>query len=102
MIQLKPNDHFGREIGIGDWVGMGHLPVNISALPRGTQGLFRKALGRVFKIVAFGKNGHAELHLGKRAIMRKTIWVEPQCLELSRSGPKKSGTFGFCLHASTI
>jgi hypothetical protein len=102
MLSLKPNDKFGREIVIGDWVRLVQLPTNISALPRNTQHLFREALGKTFKIKAFGKCGHAELVLSRQPPIRERIWVEPACLELSLYSAKKSGKFGPNLYIPTI
>ena len=93
VISLKPTDRFGHELRLGDRVRLVQLPDNISALPRTTQRLFRKALGKTSKIRAFGKCGHAELHVSKKPVFLDTIWVEPACLELSLHSAKKPGTF---------
>jgi len=99
VISLRPIDRFGHEFSIGDRVRLVQLLTNIAALPRTMQRLFHEALGRTFKVETFGKCGHAELHLSKKVVMLKTsMWVEPQCLELSLHGGKKSGTFGPNLH----
>jgi hypothetical protein len=101
VIALKAADRFGRELSIGDRVRLVQLPDNISALPRPTQRLFRKALGKASRIKAFGKCGHAELHLSEKAVFFDTIWVEPTCLELSLHSAKTSGTFGPNLYVAT-
>ena len=94
VISLKPTDRFGHDLCLGDRVRLVQLPDNISALPRNMQRLFRKVLGKTSKIKAFGKRGHAELHVSQKAVFFDTIWVEPACLELSLYSAKKSGTFG--------
>ena len=91
---MKPTDKFGHELGIGDRVRLIQLPDNISAFPRPTQRLFRKALGKTLKIKTFGKCGHAELPVSHKSVFVDTIWVEPACLELSLHSAKTSGTFG--------
>jgi len=101
VISLKPTDRFGHDLCLGDRVRMVQLPDNISALPRPTQRLFRKALGKASRIKAFGKCGHAELHLSEKAVFFDTIWVEPTCLELSLHSAKTSGTFGPNLYVAT-
>ena len=101
VISLKPTDRFGHELRVGDRVRLIQLPDNISALPRITQRLFRKALGKTSRIKAFGKCGHAEIVLSGQPPIVHRIWVEPACLELSLYSAKKSGTFGPNLYIAT-
>jgi hypothetical protein len=48
--------------------------------------VFRKALGKTFRIEAFDEYGQAELDLSRKVAKLNTIWVEPEHLLRFRRG----------------
>jgi hypothetical protein len=81
---LQPVDGLGRAIEIGDWVRLVKIPPGLATMPRATQAVFRKALGKTFKVEGFNNVGLAELDLTRKVAKFNTIWVEPDCLQISR------------------
>jgi len=77
---LTPFDQLGREIQVGDWVRLVFIPPDIANMPAETRSVFRKALGKTFKIEEFNEYGLAELDLHKKLGEFHTIWVEPEYL----------------------
>ncbi len=79
-MKLKPYDQQGRLIQKGDWVRLAEIPPDINKMPKATKDVFKKALGKTFKVESFDKYGHAELDLTKKFEKFHFIWVEPECL----------------------
>lgn len=84
LFYLQPLDRQGRTIEIGDWVRLIRIPPALAAMPRATKVVFRKALGKTFKVEGFNPVGMAELDLTQKVAKFNTIWVEPDCLQISR------------------
>jgi hypothetical protein len=82
--RLKPYDQIGRRLSKGDWVRLVAIPPEINKMPKETKDIFKKALGKTFKIESFDKYGHAELDLTKKVEKFNFIWVEPEYLLRSR------------------
>lgn len=80
----KPFDALGRRLRIGDWVRLVRMPDLGPAYPKESRAIFRKALGKTFRVDAFDEFGHAELNLSKKVEWGNWIWVEPPCLRISR------------------
>lgn len=83
-LYLQPIDQEGRTIEVGDWVRLMKIPPAIAPLPRATKILFRRALNQTFKVEGFNTAGLAELDLTRKVAKLNTIWVEPDCLRISR------------------
>ncbi len=92
-MKLELYDQNGRPIEKGDWVRLAEIPPDINKMPKETKEIFKKALGKTFKIEAFDKYGHAELDLTKKVKKLHFIWVEPEylrCFRRKRISKKKS------------
>lgn len=77
-------DRLGRPIRRGDWVRLVALPAPVASAPPETRRVARAALGRTFRVEGFGRYGHVELDLTQKVARFHTIWVEPDCLVVSR------------------
>ncbi len=77
-------DKLGRTIRIGDWVRLAMIPPSITNMPLETRLVFKKALGKTFRIESFNAYNLAELDLSKKVIENNWIWVEPEYLLLFR------------------
>jgi hypothetical protein len=69
---------------VGDWVRVVKIPSDLTD-PAGidTPGVFKRALGKTFRIEGFGDYGHLELVVAERRPSSKryesdTIWIEPE------------------------
>lgn len=85
---LQPIDGRGRTIETGDWVRLVKIPPALVTMPRETRAIFRKALGFTFKVEGFNSVGMIELDLTRKVARFNTIWVEPECLHISRKKRK--------------
>jgi len=73
-------------VKIGDKVRLVQLPEDILAgnAHLETLAVFRKCLGKQFKVGGFNEDGWVELHVGNITKSKsEAIWVEPNLLELS-------------------
>lgn len=72
-------------MNIGDRVRLVELPETILAgnAHQETLTVFRKCLGKSFRVSGFNAVGWVELHVGNvTRSLGETIWVEPEFLEL--------------------
>lgn len=66
---------------IGDQVKVTEIPPDLDDRAGiGTPEVFKRALGRTFRIEGFDRYGHAELQVTRH----DTIWIEPEFLSLAR------------------
>ena len=72
-----------RTLRVGDRVQLIRMP-RLKALPHESRPVFRRSLGRVFRIASFERYGHAELYVARW----ETIYVEPEFLRFVRRGPR--------------
>ncbi len=84
VAKLPRKDQLGRVIRIGDWVRLEAIPPSIAKMPGGTQLMFKRALGKTFKVESFNEYNLAELNLSKKVARNHWIWVEPMYLRLFR------------------
>lgn len=84
MKKYPPIDAVGNKIEVGDWVRLVTIPLAVAKQPRETKSVFRRALGKTFKIEDFNKYGVAELDVSKKVEKLNWIWVEPEFLVLFR------------------
>jgi hypothetical protein len=94
MNKIKPIDIKGRVILKGDFVRIIKIPEDVlqPQSPKDTKQIFKKALGKTFRVEGFGKYGHIELQVGKKLKPRTfdVIWIEPYCVSISRSMTNKN------------
>ncbi|MGE0882890.1 MAG: hypothetical protein AB7P14_05060 [Blastocatellales bacterium] len=86
---LEPIDKLGRPIEVGDWVRLVEVPPSVATMPQETRDIFRRALGKTFKIYEFDEWGMAWLNLSKKVERSHTIGVEPAYLLLTRRMRKR-------------
>lgn len=84
MKKFAPIDARGKKIEIGDWVRVVKIPPDVAGLSRDTRSIFRRALGKTFKIESFNRYGVPELDVSKKVEKLNFIWVEPEYLILFR------------------
>jgi hypothetical protein len=65
MIKLKPIDKKGRIIHKNDWIRITEMPKFISKMPKCTKRIFKKSIGKTFKVESFDKYGYLELDVWK-------------------------------------
>ena len=69
---------------VGDRVKIKKVPLGLTdSAGIGTPGVFKRALGRTFRIEGFDEHGHIELVVAERRPSSKryesdTIWIEPE------------------------
>ncbi len=68
MQKLKPYDQSGLRIEKGNWIRLVEIPPDINKMPKKPKDIFKKALGKTFKIESFDKYGHAGLNLTKKRL----------------------------------
>ena len=67
-----------HEFRVGDTVKVVGIPPNLhDAAGIGTPDVFRKAVGKTFRVEALGEYGHLELIISGS----DTIWIEPEFVE---------------------
>ena len=81
---LAPYDQAGNVIEVGDWVRVVQVPPGVAEAPRETRSVFRRAVGKTFRVEGFNDYGLAELNLSKKVAKGHIIWVEPTYLSRSR------------------
>ena len=60
---------------VGDKIRVVKIPPNLTDSAKiGTPAVFKRALGKTFRVMGFGRYGHLELEVTKR----DTIWIEPE------------------------
>ena len=78
----------GRKIEAGDFVRVLGVPPEVANMPKETIRVFRRAVGKTFKVEGFGRYGHLELDLSKKVAKLETIWIEPELVVISRRRKK--------------
>ncbi len=84
-----------KPLKVGDWVRVAQVPPGLTdPLGLETKTVFERALGKVFRIQAFGDHGHIELVVSRRrsptgAWDLDTIWIEPEFVVRSRKPRRK-------------
>ena len=74
---------------IGDVVRITRVPPAVlHDAPEETRSLFERAIGITFVVRGFDRYRHVRLDVSK-AEPFNTIWVEQDCLELFRRGPRQ-------------
>ena len=81
---LEPYDQAGNLLAVGDWVRVVQVPPGVAQAPRETRSVFRRAVGKTFRVEGFNEYGLAELNLSKKVAKGHIIWVEPAFLSRSR------------------
>jgi hypothetical protein len=81
---LSRKDRLSRSIRVGDWVRLVEIPASIADMPHETQLVFKKAIGKTFRIESFNEYDLAELNLSQKVARNNYIWVEPEYLLLFR------------------
>lgn len=80
---------------IGDRVTITKLPPDLDDRAEiGTPGIFRRALGKSFRVEGIDEDGHLELVVAERRPSLEryesdTIWIEPEFVALARRRAKK-------------
>jgi hypothetical protein len=73
-----------QKFKVGDWVRIKTIPPDLNdSAGIDTPGVFKRALGRTFRIDGLDDHGHLELVVAERRPSSKryesdTIWIEPQ------------------------
>ena len=80
---------------VGNWVRVTRVPPGLKDSPGlETKAVFKQALGKTFRINAFGHYGHIELQVSRKRSSDgvwhlDTIWIEPEFVVRSRK-PQRS------------
>jgi hypothetical protein len=81
---VKPSD---SEFRVGDLIRVVKIPSDLhDAAGIGTPEVFRRALGRTFRVEGFDEHGHLELVVAESKASEDwyasdTIWIEPEFVE---------------------
>ena len=79
-----------RPLKVGNWIRVTQVPFGLKNSPGlETKKVFEQALGKTFRIIAFGEYGHVELLVSRKkstdAVWHlDTIWIEPEFVVRSR------------------
>jgi len=69
-----------RPFRIGDSVTVKRIPAGLTDTAGiGTPGVFKRALGKTFRVAGIAEHGHLELEVTRR----DTIWIEPEFVALA-------------------
>ena len=64
-----------RPFKVGDSVTVKRIPADLTdSAGIGTPGVFKRALGKTFRIAGIAEHGHLELEVTRR----DSIWIEPE------------------------